>query len=245
MGTSDPAAQWRVECDAEVVFGNGGSLRTEGFRLDIPGDDISDAELGELLVRHLGLLMEERTTITRKQLIREPHKGSRGTEGSSGERTVVDLAGEATTAALPDGLELERSVDLPVARVRLLGAEKPVADRLALAALELAGHAVLVHTGTDGPFLTDEAGGTAGGAGSGPGRLRRARAGAGPAAPGRSPGGDGTGEPRRAAPVRYPAARSAVPRGGRVAAPRAGLRRRRRVTKTFPLVPEGTAWRRE
>ena len=157
MGTSDPAAQWRVECDAEVVFGNGGSLRTEGFRFDIPGDDISDAELGELLVRHLGLLMVERTTITRKQLIREPHKGSRGTEGSSGERTVVDLTGEATTAALPDGLELERSVDLPVARVRLLGAEKPVADRLALAALELAGHAVLVHTGTDGPFLTDEA----------------------------------------------------------------------------------------
>lgn len=157
VGTSDPAAQCRVEFDAEVVFSNGGSLRTEGFRLDIPGDDISDAELGELLVRHLGLLMVERTTITRKQLIREPHKGSRGTEGSNGERTVVDLTGEATTAALPNGLELERSVDLPVALVRLLGAEKPVADRLALAALELAGHAVLVHTGTDGPFLTDEA----------------------------------------------------------------------------------------
>jgi arylformamidase len=69
---------WRAQFDAEVSFSNGGWLRVEAFRLDIPGQDISDGELAALFVRHLGLLMVGEVRIQNKQLLREPHKGSRG-----------------------------------------------------------------------------------------------------------------------------------------------------------------------
>ncbi len=87
--------QWRVQFDAEVTFLNGGDLQAHGFRLDIPGSQISDGELGELLVRHLGLLMVDKVVISGKQLLREPHKGSRGTAGaerSPGGRRAVELS---------------------------------------------------------------------------------------------------------------------------------------------------------
>ena len=45
------AAEYRAVFDAEVVLANGGGLRTEGFRLDIPGPEIDDAGLGALFVR--------------------------------------------------------------------------------------------------------------------------------------------------------------------------------------------------
>ncbi|MFJ5935826.1 hypothetical protein [Streptomyces sp. NPDC093071] len=162
MTTATGAGQWRVDFDAEVVFSNGGSLRTEGFRLDIPGDDIDDAELGELLVRHLGLLMVGGTTISRKELIREPHKGSRNTGAADGApvRRTVDLTGPGTRLDRPAGAPggIEGLVDLPVVLVRLAGTDEPVADRLALAPFEPAGHAVVVHTGRpDGPYLTPDA----------------------------------------------------------------------------------------
>ncbi|MEU7651931.1 cyclase family protein [Micromonospora taraxaci] len=70
--------QWRAQFDAEVSFANGGGLRTEGFRLDIPGQDISDEDLAALLVRHLGLLMVAEVRISAKSIIEEPHKGGRG-----------------------------------------------------------------------------------------------------------------------------------------------------------------------
>lgn len=87
--------QWRVQFDAEVTFRNGGDLRARGFRLDIPGREISDSDLGDLLVRHLGLLMVDKVVISGKQLLREPHKGSRGTaaiEHSPGGRRAVELS---------------------------------------------------------------------------------------------------------------------------------------------------------
>lgn len=84
---------WRVEFDAEVEFRNGGSLRTEGFRLDSPGSDISDTALGELFIQHLGLLMVGTVTVSNKRLLQEPHKGSRGvaTAGSA-PRQLVELS---------------------------------------------------------------------------------------------------------------------------------------------------------
>ncbi len=69
----------RAIFDAAVSFTNGGNLRAEGFRLDIPGSDISDAELGELFLRHLGLLMAGEVTIRNKRIVDEAHRGSRGT----------------------------------------------------------------------------------------------------------------------------------------------------------------------
>ena len=95
---SQSSEQWRVEFDADVTFANGGALQTQGFRLDASGPQISDAELGELFVRHLGLLMVGKVVISNKQMLREAHKGSRGTAGAqaqpeaaSGQR-IVDLS---------------------------------------------------------------------------------------------------------------------------------------------------------
>ena len=105
--------QWRAQFDAEVTFVNGGALRMEDFRLDIPGDSVSDDELGALVVGHLGLLMVDRVTIGRKTLVREAHKGSRGVArggpaegaGPAGRRLVelshVITAGMVTYPGLP------------------------------------------------------------------------------------------------------------------------------------------------
>jgi kynurenine formamidase len=84
--------QWRVGFDAEVTFVNGGALQAQGFRLDIPGDTISDEELAEAFVRHLGLLMVDTVRISGRTLLREPHKGSRGVPAPARVRQVIDLS---------------------------------------------------------------------------------------------------------------------------------------------------------
>ncbi|MFI9103595.1 cyclase family protein [Streptomyces fildesensis] len=222
METSE---EWRVQFDADVVFANGGALQTQGFRLDVPGPDISDQEVGELLVRHLGLLMVGEVRISERQMLREPHKGSRGTEGTvrSGGRTVdlshpirqgmVTLPGvpgpeigehlsrEASRGNYAPGTEfsighiamvantgtyldapfhrfadgddlaalvLERLTDLDGVVVRVTGTEGPGVDRSLLLPHDVTGKAVLIHTGWDRhwgteqygdghPFLTAEA----------------------------------------------------------------------------------------
>jgi len=67
----------RVQFDFEVDFTNGGGLQGQDFRLDLPGDDISDAELADYLVRDLRLLMVREVRILHKQIISEPHKRTR------------------------------------------------------------------------------------------------------------------------------------------------------------------------
>ncbi len=47
----------RVQFDFEIDFSNGGGIQGQGFRLDIDGDDISDEELADSIVRDLRLLM--------------------------------------------------------------------------------------------------------------------------------------------------------------------------------------------
>lgn len=66
--------QKRAMFDFHVTFHNGGSLRGEGFRLDIPGPDIKDAELAALLVGDLRLLMVEQVEIRNRTVIEEAHK---------------------------------------------------------------------------------------------------------------------------------------------------------------------------
>ena len=204
---------WRVEFDAEVAFSNGGSLRAEGFRLDIPGSDISDTALGELFIRHLGLLMVGTVTVSNKRLLQEPHKGSRGvaTAGSA-PRQLVELShvlhdGMVTYPGLPgprisdhlsredsrafyapgtefqmgritlvsntgtyldapfhryrDGADLagvpvDAVADLDGIVVRLTGADSPVIDRAALTTHQVAGRAVLIHTGWDRHWGTEQ-----------------------------------------------------------------------------------------
>ena len=46
-----------VKFDFEIDFANGGGIQGQDFQLDIAGDDISDEELAEYIVRDMRLLM--------------------------------------------------------------------------------------------------------------------------------------------------------------------------------------------
>ncbi|MFG1650537.1 cyclase family protein [Micromonospora sp. NPDC049275] len=208
-------AQWRAQFDAEVSFANGGGLRTEGFRLDIPGREITDDDLATLFVRHLGLLMVAEVRISAKTIIEEPHRGGRGVavDESGTDRRLVELShvisdGMTTLPGWPapritdwltfaasranyapgtefhvaridmiantgtyvdtpahrwagradlTGVPLDRLADLPGVVVRV-PAETRAVDRLMLAPYEVAGRAVLLHTGWDAHFGTERYG---------------------------------------------------------------------------------------
>jgi hypothetical protein len=64
----------RVKFGFEVTFSNGGGIRGQDFRLDIPGSDISDQELAAYIVRDMRLLLVDNVRILDKQIITEPHK---------------------------------------------------------------------------------------------------------------------------------------------------------------------------
>jgi arylformamidase len=85
----------RVQFDFEVEFANGGGLQGQGFRLDIEGDDISDASLADYLVRDLRLLMVSGVRIQNKQILMEPHKRAMTEVGAmsvSAGRRLIDLS---------------------------------------------------------------------------------------------------------------------------------------------------------
>jgi len=67
-------AQYRAELDFEVTFSNGGSLRGEGFRVDIDAPGASEGDMAATLVSDLGLLMADRVEIRAHRIIAERHK---------------------------------------------------------------------------------------------------------------------------------------------------------------------------
>ena len=67
----------RVMFDFEIDFSNGGGLQGQGFRLDIDGDDISDEDLADYIVRDMRLLMVGEVRILNKTIIEEAHKRTR------------------------------------------------------------------------------------------------------------------------------------------------------------------------
>ena len=106
--------QFRAEFDASVIFSNGGGLKTEGFRIDVPGPNTSEREVAELFIRSLNLLMVDRVDLQGLRVFPETHKGTHGgpsdgtgagaLEGSA--RNWVDLshvivAGMTTYPGLP------------------------------------------------------------------------------------------------------------------------------------------------
>jgi kynurenine formamidase len=64
----------RVKFDFEIDFTNGGGIQGQDFRLDIDGDDISDQELADYIVRDMRLLMVGEVRILNKEIITEKHK---------------------------------------------------------------------------------------------------------------------------------------------------------------------------
>ena len=88
--------EYRARFDAEVDFVNGGALRADAFRLDVPSADLSEAQIGELLVRHLGLAMVGAVRLANLEVVEEAHKGSRGV---AVEANASDRPGGAAGAA--------------------------------------------------------------------------------------------------------------------------------------------------
>ncbi|GAA5512778.1 kynurenine formamidase [Deinococcus carri] len=74
--TTRPATDRRVQFDFEVDFSNGGGLQGQDFRLDLAGDDLSDQDLADYIVKDLRLLMVGEVRILNKQIIFERHKRS-------------------------------------------------------------------------------------------------------------------------------------------------------------------------
>lgn len=64
----------RVKFDFDITFTNGGGLQGQDFRLDLHGDDISDDELRDYIVKDLNLLMVGDCKIIKKEIIKEAHK---------------------------------------------------------------------------------------------------------------------------------------------------------------------------
>jgi arylformamidase len=95
MAPMSQPTEHRAVFDAVVTFSNGGDLTVRGFRLDVPGPDVTADDVGALLVAHLGLLMVGGVEISELEVVPEPHKGGRGTGGADDRprgRRVVDLA---------------------------------------------------------------------------------------------------------------------------------------------------------
>lgn len=113
--------QHRVQFDFAIEFTNGGGLQGQGFRLDIDGQDIADAELAAYIVRDLRLLMVGPVRILNKTILVEPHKRTSGAL-ESGTVRYVDLShtiedGLVTYPGLPpahicDYLSRERSREI-------------------------------------------------------------------------------------------------------------------------------------
>jgi hypothetical protein len=93
----------RAKFDFTIHFTNGGSLSAEGFRLDIPGSDITDDQLAAYLISDMRLLMAGRVDISNKEIIKEPHK-RRAIDTSSLPNKTVDLS--AGDMSLEELLEL-------------------------------------------------------------------------------------------------------------------------------------------
>ena len=103
--------QMRVQFDFEVEFLNGGGIQGQGFRLDIPGDDIADEALAQYIVRDLRLLMVGCVRILNKSIIEEPHKRGTATPALAADAGVqmIDLS-----HTIEDGMVTYKGLPAPL-----------------------------------------------------------------------------------------------------------------------------------
>ncbi|MFG3436906.1 hypothetical protein ACGF0J_06650 [Nonomuraea sp. NPDC047897] len=167
----DAAVAYRASFDAAITFGNGGDLIVHGFRVDLPSPDCGEDEIAALFVASLGLLMTDEVRLSGVRVFAEPHKGTRGgpsdrsvpPPGRTGPLVELDRAPSAGTTSIETpadvaALSLAGVADLPVVVVRVAGAGPLPVGVGALAAFDVRGAAVLLHTGArHGNPLTPEA----------------------------------------------------------------------------------------
>jgi arylformamidase len=110
--SGDLVTEYRASFDAVINFSNGGDLTVHGFRIDVPGPDVDEAEIATLFVASLGLLMTDTARLSKVEIVAEPHKGTRagpsdhtaggaGTSGQLVELSHVIRAGMTTYPGLP------------------------------------------------------------------------------------------------------------------------------------------------
>jgi kynurenine formamidase len=68
--------QYRAEFDVAVTFRAGGGLQAQGFRVDVPTADATEAEVGAALVAALGLRDVTRVEVTGLRVFAEPVPGA-------------------------------------------------------------------------------------------------------------------------------------------------------------------------
>lgn len=81
----------RVKFDFEIDFTNGGGIQGQDFRLDIEGEDVTDAALADQLAADMRLLMVGAVRILNKEIIVEDHKRRSGANGAGSGR-IVELS---------------------------------------------------------------------------------------------------------------------------------------------------------
>lgn len=107
-------SDYRAVFDAQITFVNGGSLRAEGFRLDVPRKDAGEAEVARLLVQHLGLALVGEVRLQGLRVVAEQHRGSRG------------IANTGTVAPGPGHRLVDLSHTIREGLVTLAGVPAPV-----------------------------------------------------------------------------------------------------------------------
>lgn len=133
--------QFRAEFDARVEFSNGGHLEVAGFRVDVPHEDVTEAEVATLFIASLGLLMSERADLTGLRVFPEAHKGTRGGPSAvdpapNAERKLVELShrivpGMTTYPGLP-GPEISAYLTREDSRAGYAPGTEFAIDRIAL-----------------------------------------------------------------------------------------------------------------
>ncbi|MFT4051358.1 MAG: cyclase family protein [Microbacterium sp.] len=101
--------EYRAHVDFDITFANGGGISGTGFRLDLPSEEATDAEVGRLLIQHLSLALVDEVRLSGLRIVEEQHRGTRGVVADSAATDaarIVDLshrirAGLVTYPGLP------------------------------------------------------------------------------------------------------------------------------------------------
>jgi hypothetical protein len=67
-----------AQFDADVRFSNGGGLRADGSRVDVPGPDVTEQDVAALFAASLNLLTVDTVELPNLSVFAEPHKDTRG-----------------------------------------------------------------------------------------------------------------------------------------------------------------------
>ncbi|MBZ6371372.1 MAG: hypothetical protein LBE44_05615 [Microbacterium hominis] len=109
---------YRAHSDFAISFANGGELSGTGFRLDLPSAEVSEAEIGRLLVQHLGLALVADVELRGLRIVAEPHRGSRGVDvGAAGTRMLRHPASSTSATGSGPGSSPTRACRRPSSRL--------------------------------------------------------------------------------------------------------------------------------